>query len=172
MSFSKKLASYKKKHYIHGMKCPFCNSDDTQVKDSRTAEDGRVIRRRRNCNACDKRFTTFERFQVPQILVLKRNNEQELFDRDKLAKSITTAMRKRAITPAQLESIVSDIEQNLTEGGASEVDSQKVGDEVLNVLKHVDFIGYIRYASVYRSISSPEDLERLIDDVKEAQQNT
>lgn len=157
--------------YISAMKCPFCSSEDTQVKDSRNADDGRAIRRRRGCNDCGRRFTTFERFQVPQILVIKRNNERELFDREKLMKSLTTAMRKRAVTPAQLESLISDIEQTLTEGGASEIDSKAVGDTVLEALKHVDFIGYIRYASVYRSISSPEDLEKLIDDAKKSQEN-
>jgi len=148
------------------MKCPFCSSEDTQVKDSRNADDGRAIRRRRGCNSCGRRFTTFERFQVPQILVVKRNNERELFDRDKLMKSLTTAMRKRAVTPAQLESLISDIEQTLTEGGASEIDSKAVGDTVLKALKDVDFIGYIRYASVYQSITAPEDLQALIDDIK------
>lgn len=151
------------------MKCPFCSSEDTQVKDSRTADDGRAIRRRRVCGACGRRFTTFERFQVPQILVVKRNNERELFDRDKLMKSLTTAMRKHSVTPDKLESVISEIEQAITEGGNSEIDSKAVGDAVLKVLKKVDFIGYIRYASIYKSISSPEDLEMLIKDVKETE---
>ncbi|MDD9911993.1 MAG: transcriptional regulator NrdR [Alphaproteobacteria bacterium] len=148
------------------MKCPFCGSDDTQVKDSRPSDDGRVIRRRRECTECGRRFTTFERFQVQQVIVLKRNNQRELFDRDKLTKSILTALRKRPVSQNMVAQVVSDIEQQLTESGKSEVTSQEVGTAVLNALKDVDFVGYIRYASVYNDFSSPEDFGRFVEDAK------
>ena len=148
------------------MKCPFCGSDATQVKDSRPSDDGRVIRRRRECPDCGRRFTTFERFQVQQIIVVKRNNQRELFDRDKLLKSILTALRKRPVSQTDVAHIVSDIEQQLTEQGRSEVTSKEVGDAILSALKKVDFIGYIRYASVYNDFSSPEDFRMFVDELK------
>jgi transcriptional repressor NrdR len=144
------------------MRCPFCSHDDTQVKDSRASDDGRSIRRRRECPACSRRFTTFERFQVQQILVMKRDGRKELFDREKLSKSLLTALRKRPVTQAQIFQMVSDIEQLLTENGRSEVMSREVGDAVLMALKAVDFIGYMRYASVYHDFAGPEDVVRLI----------
>jgi transcriptional repressor NrdR len=147
------------------MKCPFCGHDETQVKDSRPSDDGRVIRRRRECNECGRRFTTFERFQVQQVIVVKRNNQRELFDRDKLTKSILTALRKRPVNQNRVAQIVSDIEQQLVEQGKSEVTSYEVGAAVLEALKDVDFIGYMRYASVYNDFSSPEDFQKLIDDI-------
>lgn len=146
------------------MRCPFCSHDDTQVKDSRSSDDGRSIRRRRECPACGRRFTTFERFQVQQILVVKRDGRKEFFDREKLTKSLLTALRKRPVTQMQIAQIVSDIEQQLTENGRSEVPSSEVGDAVLGALKNVDFIGYLRYASVYHDFSGPEDVTRLMSD--------
>lgn len=136
------------------------------MKDSRPSDDGRVIRRRRECTECGRRFTTFERFQVQQVIVLKRNNQRELFDRDKLTKSILTALRKRPVSQNMVAQVVSDIEQQLTESGKSEVTSQEVGTAVLNALKDVDFVGYIRYASVYNDFSSPEDFGRFVEDAK------
>jgi transcriptional repressor NrdR len=147
------------------MKCPFCGHDETQVKDSRPSDDGRVIRRRRECNECGRRFTTFERFQVQQVIVVKRNNQRELFDREKLTKSILTALRKRPVNQNRVAQIVSDIEQQLVEQGKSEVTSHEVGAAVLEALKGVDFIGYMRYASVYNDFTSPEDFQKLIDDI-------
>ncbi|MFZ2620270.1 MAG: transcriptional regulator NrdR [Alphaproteobacteria bacterium] len=147
------------------MKCPFCGNEDTAVKDSRPSDDGKVIRRRRECEQCGRRFTTFERFQVQQIIIVKRNQQRELFDRDKLTKSILTAMRKRPVSQASVAQVVSDIESTLTEQGKSEVTSQEVGQLVLHYLKDLDFIGYIRYASVYNSFSSPEDFSEFIDDL-------
>lgn len=144
------------------MKCPFCGHEDTQVKDSRPSDDGRTIRRRRECPQCDRRFTTFERFQVQQILVVKKDGRKELFDREKLLKSLHTALRKRPVTQQQIAEMVSDIEQQLTENGRSEVASKEVGDAVLAALKNIDFIGYMRYASVYHDFKGPEDVVGLL----------
>jgi transcriptional repressor NrdR len=144
------------------MKCPFCSHEDTQVKDSRPSDDGRTIRRRRECPACGRRFTTFERFQVQQVVVVKRDGRKELFDREKLMKSLLTALRKRPVTQQQISQMASDIEQNLTENGRSEVGSREVGDAALVELKKIDFIGYLRYASVYHEFSGPEDVMKVL----------
>ena len=144
------------------MRCPFCASDDTQVKDSRPSDDGRTIRRRRECPACGRRFTTFERFQVQQVVVVKRDGRKELFDRDKLIKSLLTALRKRPVTQQQIAQMASDIEQILTENGRSEVTSRDVGDAALVALRSVDFIGYLRYASVYHEFTGPADVTKLL----------
>ncbi len=145
------------------MKCPFCGNNDTQVKDSRHSDDDKVIRRRRECGKCGRRFTTFERFQVQQIIVVKRDGTRELFDREKLVKSLSTALRKRPVEQTKIAEFVSEIEHLLTESGKNEVTSQEIGDAVLEVLKNVDFVGYIRYASVYNDFSSPSDFIKLID---------
>lgn len=145
------------------MKCPFCGHDDTQVKDSRPSDDGKVIRRRRECDACGRRFTTFEKFQVQQVVVVKRDGRRELFDRDKLTKSLLTALRKRPIPQTDIAAMVSEIEQQLTENGRSEVSSREVGGAVLAMLKKVDFVGFIRYASVYNEFANPEDFQKLLD---------
>jgi transcriptional repressor NrdR len=145
------------------MKCPFCSHDDTQVKDSRPSDDGRIIRRRRECPACGRRFTTFERFQVQQVMVAKRDGRKELFDRDKLIASLLTALRKRPVTQQQIGQMASDIEQSLTESSRSEVTSREVGDAVLVALRKIDFIGYLRYASVYHEFEGPADVVKLLD---------
>ncbi len=152
------------------MRCPFCGHEDTQVKDSRPSDDGRVIRRRRECGECTRRFTTFERFQVQQLIVVKRNNQRELFDRNKLIKSILIALRKRPVEQTEVSQIVTDIEQTLAEHGKGEISSKEVGDAVLSALKDVDFIGYIRYASVYNDFSSPEDFSEFVDSLKDSKQ--
>ncbi len=144
------------------MRCPFCNHEDTTVKDSRPSDDGRSIRRRRECPQCGRRFTTFEKFQVQQVMVVKRDGTRELFDRDKLTKSLLTALRKRPIDQMKIAEIASEIEQLITENGRSEVSSREVGAAVLKILREVDFIGYIRYASVYNEFSRPEDFAMLI----------
>lgn len=146
------------------MRCPFCTNQDTQVKDSRPSEDGRVIRRRRECTECNRRFTTFERFQVQQTIVLKRDGSRELFDREKLLKSIMVAMRKRPVTQQALNSIVADVEQELTENGRTEIGSTEIGNRVLEKLKEVDFVGYVRYASVYNEFVDQRDFKRLLQD--------
>lgn len=148
------------------MRCPFCSSQDTQVKDSRPSEDGRVIRRRRECTDCNRRFTTFERFQVQQTIVLKRDGSRELFDREKLLKSIMVAMRKRPVTQQVLNTIVADVEQELTENGRTEIASTEIGNRVLEKMKEVDFVGYVRYASVYNEFVDQRDFKRLLQDIK------
>jgi transcriptional repressor NrdR len=144
------------------MKCPFCAHEDTQVKDSRPSDDGRTIRRRRECPTCGRRFTTFERFQVQQVMVVKRDGRRELFDRDKLIASLLTALRKRPVTQQQIGQMASDIEQALTESSRSEVSSRDVGDAALVALRAIDFIGYLRYASVYHEFSGPNDVVKLL----------
>lgn len=148
------------------MKCPFCANAETQVKDSRPSEDNHVIRRRRECVACSRRFTTFERFEVQQTVVVKRDGSRELFGREKLLKSLMLALRKRPVTPAALNTLVSDIEQALTESGQSEVMSSDIGTQVLERLKTVDFVGYVRYASVYDGFNTVADFEKLLKDAK------
>lgn len=144
------------------MKCPFCSHGDTQVKDSRSSEDGRTTRRRRECEKCKRRFTTFERFQVQQTAVIKKDGTRELFDRDKLLKSIMIAMRKRNVAQTTLSALVADVEQEMTENGRTEITSHEIGEKVLNRLKEIDFIGYVRYASVYNDFTDPKDFERLL----------
>lgn len=148
------------------MKCPFCSNSDTQVKDSRPSEDSQVIRRRRECVGCSRRFTTFERFEVQQTVVVKRDGSRELFTREKLLKSLMLALRKRPVTPAALNTLVSDIEQALTESGQSEIMSSDIGSQVLERLKTVDFVGYVRYASVYDGFNTVSDFEKLLKDAK------
>lgn len=148
------------------MRCPFCGHDDTQVKDSRPSEDGRVIRRRRECFECHRRFTTFERFQVQQTVVIKKDNSRELFDRDKLMKSIMVACRKRMVSPAQVNDLVSSIEQSLTENGRSEITSREIGISVLERIRDIDFVGYVRYASVYNDFNTPSDFQQLLRDTQ------
>ena len=145
------------------MKCPFCGHDDTNVKDSRPSDDGRTIRRRRECPSCNRRFTTFERFQVQQIVVIKRDGRKELFDRDKLLKSLDMALRKRPIGPQQVAQIATDIEQNLSDTGRSEVKSHEVGEAVLQALKTVDVVAYVRYASVYHDFASAQDFVNVLE---------
>ena len=148
------------------MRCPFCGNEDTQVKDSRPSDDGRVIRRRRECINCHRRFTTFERFQVQQTVVIKRDGSRELFDRDKLLKSVMVAMRKRPVSQSAVNGMVADIEQELTENGRTEVTSSDVGAIVLEKLKGLDFVGYVRYASVYDDFRTVGDFQKLLRDVK------
>ncbi len=146
------------------MKCPFCSNSDTQVKDSRPSDDNKVIRRRRECISCHRRFTTFERFQVQQTLVIKRDGSRELFDRDKLLKSLMIALRKRPVSPTMVNSLVADIEQELTENGQIEISSSEIGTAVLQKLKSVDFVGYVRYASVYDGFNTIGDFQKLLRD--------
>lgn len=148
------------------MKCPFCQHDDSQVKDSRPSEDGKVIRRRRECSACGKRFTTFERFQVQQLYVSKSHGHKELFESEKLTRSLMTALRKRPVSRDTVQQLVLEIEQQLYEIGVGEVSSREIGAIVLEKLKLVDFVGYIRYASVYNAFEDLEDFQKLMDDIE------
>jgi len=142
------------------MKCPFCSNPDTQVKDSRPSEDGLTIRRRRFCPSCNSRFTTFERVQLRELTVLKKNGERRVFDRDKLIRSISVATRKRPVTQEDVERLVNSIVQKLESGGESEVVSSQIGEMVMEGLKDLDDVAYIRFASVYRSFREATDFEK------------
>lgn len=148
------------------MKCPFCGHNDTQVKDSRPSDDGRVIRRRRACPSCDRRFTTFERFQVQQVFVLKSDGRRELFESGKLVRCLLIALGKRPVSKSSVNAIVARIEQRLTENGKTEIISKEIGDMVLEELKSVDFVGYIRYASVYNEFENLEDFYKLVGNLQ------
>jgi transcriptional repressor NrdR len=144
------------------MRCPFCGSDDTQVKDSRPAEDNSSIRRRRVCNVCGGRFTTYERVQLRELTVLKRDGRRSPFDRDKLRRSVEIALRKRPVEPEQIERMVSGIVRQIESSVETEVPSSEIGKFVLAALESVDPVAYVRYASVYRDFQSPADFARFI----------
>ena len=141
------------------MRCPSCNSLDTQVKDSRPTEDSAVIRRRRVCMACNFRFTTFERVQLRELTVIKRNGRRLPFDRDKLARSVEIALRKRNVEPERIEQTVSKIVQELESLGESEVTSETIGESVMAHLRELDDVAYVRFASVYRNFREAKDFE-------------
>ncbi len=144
------------------MRCPFCHNEDSQVKDSRTTEDGSAIRRRRICPSCGARFTTFERVQLRELIVVKKNNFKVPFDRDKLAKSLYIATRKRPVETKQVETLVNQIQRQLEELGESEINSTQIGHLVMNALLKLDKVAYIRYASVYRNFNETKDFEDFI----------
>ena len=130
------------------MKCPFCGCVETQVKDSRTTDDCTAIRRRRECPECGSRFTTFERVQLRELIVVKKNGEKTMFDRDKLARSIQVAVRKRPVNPERVEKVVNSIQRRLESSGESEIPSLRIGEMVMEALSKLDHIAYIRFASV------------------------
>jgi len=150
------------------MRCPFCGHDDSQVKDSRPTEDGAAIRRRRQCEGCAARFTTFERIQLRDLFVLKSEERREPFDREKLRRSIAIAARKRPVDPVRLEELVSGIQRQLETLGESEVTSKRIGELVMDGLKGLDSVAYIRFASVYRDFSEAKDFEDFAGSVEEA----
>ena len=145
------------------MRCPFCNHEDTQVKDSRPSEDGSSIRRRRFCPACNSRFTTFERVQLRELTVVKSNNERRLFDRDKIARSMAIALRKRPVDADNVEMAINRIVQKLESEGESDIPTRRIGALVMEELKKLDAVAYIRYASVYRDFGSVDDFEAFVD---------
>ncbi|MCP1198459.1 transcriptional regulator NrdR [Notoacmeibacter sp. MSK16QG-6] len=147
------------------MRCPFCQSLDTQVKDSRPAEDGAAIRRRRVCPDCSGRFTTFERIQLRDLVVVKRSGRKVPFDRDKLARSFETALRKRNVEPERVERSVSGIVRQLENSGESEIDAETIGNLVMDVLKTMDDVAYVRYASVYRNFREAKDFQDLLGEL-------
>ena len=144
------------------MRCPFCHEEDTQVKDSRTTEDGATIRRRRICTQCGARFTTFERVQLRELTVVKKNNDKVPFDREKMAKSIYVATRKRPIESKVIEKLVNEIQRSLEDLGESEISSTKIRQMVMEALLGLDKVAYIRYASVYRNFNETRDFEDFI----------
>ncbi len=147
------------------MKCPFCGCDDTQVKDSRNADDNTAIRRRRECPECGSRFTTFERIQLRELTVVKKNGEKTPFDRDKLARSIQIAVRKRPVTPERVEKIVNSIQRRLETSGEAEIPSTTIGQYVMDALSNLDHIAYIRFASVYKDFREVKDFEDFVETI-------
>ena len=145
------------------MRCPFCGSENTSVKDSRSAEDDTAVRRRRVCESCGARFTTFERVQLREITVVKRDGKRVPFDRERLARSITIALRKRPVDREQIDQMVSGIVRKLESAGESEVSSNDVGELAMEALRMVDPVGYVRFASVYKDFRDPSDFAQFID---------
>lgn len=147
------------------MRCPFCGNADTQVKDSRASEDGAAIRRRRACPDCGGRFTTFERVQLRELSVIKRNGRRTLFDRDKLARSVQVALRKRPVEAERVERMVSGIVRQLESLGENEIKSEQIGQLVMEGLKSLDDVAYVRFASVYRNFREAKDFENIIGEL-------
>jgi transcriptional repressor NrdR len=147
------------------MRCPYCGSLDTQVKDSRPTEDSAVIRRRRVCPNCNGRFTTFERVQLRELTVLKRSGRRVAFDRDKLLRSVEISLRKRPVDPERIERMISGIVRKLESMGESEIASSVIGELVMEELKQLDDVAYVRFASVYRNFREPKDFEKVLGEL-------
>ncbi|WP_073976039.1 transcriptional regulator NrdR [Erythrobacter donghaensis] len=150
------------------MRCPFCAHDDTQVKDSRPTEDNASIRRRRQCSSCGARFTTFERVQLREVVVVKSGDRREPFDRSKLEQSISLATRKRSIDQERLDQLISGIQRQVETSGEAEVPSSHIGELVMEGLRQIDSVAYIRFASVYRDFSEARDFEEFASTVQQA----
>jgi transcriptional repressor NrdR len=144
------------------MRCPFCGEADTQVKDSRPTEDGSAIRRRRFCGGCSQRFTTIERVQLRELMVLKTDSRRVAFDRDKLARSVRIALNKRPVDEERIERIVNGIVRQLEASGETDVKSDDIGRLVMDTLKEVDTVAYVRFASVYRDFREAKDFEAFL----------
>jgi len=150
------------------LRCPFCAHDNSQVKDSRPTEDNTAIRRRRQCEGCGARFTTFERVQLREIVVVKSNDQREPFDRGKIEQSVTLACRKRNITQERIDQLVSGIQRQIETMGESEVPTKAIGEMVMDGLRQLDTVAYIRFASVYRDFSEAKDFEDFASTVRDA----
>lgn len=148
------------------MRCPYCQSEDTQVKDSRPAEDGAAIRRRRVCPDCGGRFTTFERVQLRDLVVVKKSGRKVPFDRDKLLRSVEIAVRKRNVDPERIDRAVTGIVRQLESSGETEVASGEVGRLVMEALKSLDDVAYVRFASVYRNFREAKDFHDVLGELK------
>ena len=148
------------------MRCPFCGDTDTQVKDSRPAEDHVTIRRRRFCQACGGRFTTYERVQLRDLTVLKKNGRREDFDRDKLSRSIRIALQKRPIEPERIDQMISGIVRRLESMGESDVRSEAIGEIVMETLARIDTVAYVRFASVYKNFQEADDFEDFVAELR------
>ena len=149
------------------MKCPFCGFLDSQVKDSRLTEDGTCIRRRRECPECGSRFTTFERVQLRELIVVKKNGEKVRFDRDKLERSILLAVRKRPVSPERVEKIVTSIQRRLESSGENEIPSRTIGEYAMEALAKLDNVAYVRFASVYKDFCEVSDFEDFVAQIDE-----
>ena len=144
------------------MRCPFCSNEDTQVKDSRPADDNSSIRRRRQCSVCGARFTTFERVQLRELVVIKRNGEKSIYDRNKVENSMRLALRKRKISEDVIDRAVNGISRSLESKGDAEISSSLIGEQVMEALKQIDQIAYVRFASVYRNFSEASDFQKFL----------
>jgi len=151
------------------MRCPYCGNDDTQVKDSRPTEDSGAIRRRRVCNGCGGRFTTFERVQLRDLTVVKKSGRKVPFDREKLARSVYTALRKRAVETDRIERMISGIVRQLESLGDVEVTSDQIGEYVMEGLKGLDDVAFVRFASVYKNFSAADDFRNFLAELAEGQ---
>jgi len=148
------------------MRCPFCGKDDTQVKDSRPTEDNSAIRRRRQCQACGARFTTFERIQLRELSIVKRSGKKEPFDRDKLARSLEISLRKRDVDPDRIERIVNSMVRQLESSGESEIPSRTIGEMTMKTLLALDKVAYVRYASVYKDFREPGEFSEFVNELQ------
>ena len=149
------------------MRCPYCGNDDTQVKDSRPTEDSNAIRRRRICPSCGGRFTTFERVQLRELLVAKKSGRRVPFDRDKLERSVNTALRKRDVAPERVERMISGVVRQLESVGDGEISSERIGEFVMEGLKSLDHVAFVRFASVYKNFSTPDDFRDFLSELRE-----
>lgn len=144
------------------MRCPFCGNSETQVRDSRISDDGESVKRRRYCSACDSRFTTYERIQLKEIIVVKKNGEKKLFDPEKLKKAVEMSVRKRPVSEIQVDKLVNNIVRQLEIEGDQEISSAKIGEMVLSALENLDKVAYVRFASVYKNFAEADDFLRFI----------
>lgn len=153
------------------MRCPFCAHDDSQVKDSRPTEDNTAIRRRRQCESCGARFTTFERVQLREVAVVKSGGKRETFDRGKIEQSVTLACRKRGIEQERIDQLVSGIQRQVETMGDAEISSARIGEMVMDGLRQLDSVAYIRFASVYRDFGEAKDFEEFASSVRDVGQD-
>jgi transcriptional repressor NrdR len=144
------------------MRCPFCGNEETQVKDSRPTEDNQAIRRRRSCTSCGSRFTTFERVQLRELTVVKNDGEKVPFDREKLIRSLSIALRKRPVDSERIERIVNSLQRRLETSGATEIPTKAIGEMVMEQLRNLDQVAYVRFASVYRDFHEAKDFEEFL----------
>ena len=149
------------------MRCPFCSHEDSQVKDSRHTEDNTAIRRRRICDQCGSRFTTFERIQLRDLIVIKSNGQKEIFDRDKMFRSLSLSLRKRNVEQDKTEKIVSAIARRLENSGDNEIKSSIIGEYIMEALSNLDQVAYVRFASVYKNFREVKDFEDFLDNLED-----
>lgn len=149
------------------MRCPFCAHDNSQVKDSRPTEDNTAIRRRRQCEGCGARFTTFERVQLREVIVVKSGDKREPFDRAKIEQSVSLACRKRGVTQERIDQLVSGVQRQIETMGESEVQARDIGEMVMDGLRQLDAVAYIRFASVYRDFTEARDFEEFASTIQD-----
>lgn len=153
------------------MRCPFCGNIETQVRDSRISDDGEAVKRRRYCPDCDSRFTTFERVQLREIMVVKKNGDRKIFDSEKMKKSVEMAVRKRPVSPLQVDKLVNNIVRKLETEGEAEIASSKLGEMVLKALEGLDKVAYVRFASVYKNFEKTEDFRAFIKKIAKSSED-